>query len=109
MANWPIQVGGVYRSATIPEITSLVTAIDGDDVYHDDFYNGELYRSGDVLETIVFRKVRTPQNESPIPELVGALEAMMSLFAPLNYEENEVFVRARQAIERARALGVSVA
>ena len=78
--TWTIRVGGVYHFNKHPEITAEVVAIGGGIVHFHCWFKGEThpYRS-DWCFIDSFRKLYLPEEASPIPDLVAALEAALQI------------------------------
>jgi hypothetical protein len=84
-AAWPIRVGGEYPVKGRAPLCFRVVAIDGDIIHFDHFdpSMSEEYRTHSRMEfsSESFRWLASPEDQSPIPELVEALKEMYLVFA----------------------------
>ena len=117
-ANWPIRVGGIY----VPNypnrgswVGSRVTAIDGDMVYvtmRTQHTRGDIEEHGSSqYDTDLFRRCYFPEDQSPLPELIEALEGLLKAI-PKQIEspdwcQDELTVAVRSAREALAKVTVS--
>lgn len=83
---WPIRVGGLYRSANTPNLSRLVTAIDGNTIhtryFHHDYPNDPL-GSDSGMSAWLFRQTTHPEDQSPLATLYTLLDrTRTALLAP---------------------------
>ena len=83
-ANWPIRVGGEYQSRANKNIWYKVTEIVGDKIFCEGWYHGEKEPwVCDTWDHQLFRALNAPEDQSPIPALIAALQAVKSDPNPL--------------------------
>jgi len=77
-AAWPIRVGGEYPVKGRAPLCFRVVAIDGDIIHFDHFdpSMSEEYRTHSRMEfsSESFRWQASPEDQSPIPEMISALK-----------------------------------
>lgn len=108
-STWPIRVGGEYLRQAIPNGFTFmrVLAFNGEEVVYQHVWRED----GDVLsvhtaDPETFRRLYCPEDQSPIPALVAALEKALEAhgFNDPCQDENlpQWVVEARSALEKAR-------
>lgn len=108
--NWPIRVGGVYLLRDREPLAMRVLAIDGEDIYYIHHVSKEsrYYKIGEfgsgVMSDYAFRYQTLPEDQSPIPALVSALEQSVACIQ----EDRDVLERSSvpdPTIDEVKCLG----
>jgi hypothetical protein len=120
-ANWTIRVGGVYRFADTEraDLVTRVTAIEGDVVYSVHVWLDTKREFGNRKDDPeIFRALRMPENVSPIPKLLAALESLVNFREGLVWDvenppdgedlrhfvikRDDLWMEAKEALEAAK-------
>lgn len=94
--EWPIRIGGVYQLQSYENTFFRVTEICGEKLFghvQAKFSDGSLKDCGGARDIgpEIFREIYLPEDQSPIPSLIAALERIVSDFE-MNYVLDGVVV-----------------